>query len=157
MSRFVRPDTCTLTISNGDWLLVRRQLTAGETRAQFARMYQAGVDGTLQLNPMATGLAVITAYLIDWSLTDDDGHTVPIRGLGPTDLEAILDTLDQDSFREINRAIDVHAADMHAARADAKKKTNFGAIGSSPISPSPDAATGDTNGSPISIPTSMRS
>src|SRR5579864_6637013 len=80
-SRFVRPSTRTLTLANGDTLTVKRRLSSGEQRAAFARMYLTGADGALSLNTLQTGMAIITAYLVNWSLTDDDGQHVDIAGL----------------------------------------------------------------------------
>lgn len=123
MSRFVRPETATLTISNSDTLTVKRRLSSGEQRAAFARMYLAGVDGTLKVNPLQTGVALITAYLVDWSLTDDDGHRVEIRGASIEELTAILDGLDPDSFTEIKDAVERHEAAMSAERLEKKQPT----------------------------------
>lgn len=111
-SRFVRPDIKVLKISNGDTLTVRCLLTSGEERARFARMSLAGVDGALQVNRLQIGLATITAYLLDWSLTDDDGKPVVIKDVSLEELTATLDALDVDSFTEIREAIETHEATM---------------------------------------------
>lgn len=123
MSRFVRPETKTLTLANGDLLIVRARLTAGETRAQFARCYTTDADGMLRRNPMASGLATIVAYLLDWNLRDDNGNLVAIRDLSPDDLAMVIDSLDFRSFTEIREAIDAHETAMTTER-DAEKKTD---------------------------------
>jgi hypothetical protein len=120
-SRFVRPDTAVLTISRGDTLIVKRRLNAGEQRARFARMSLSGVDGSLNVNRLQVGLATITAYLLDWSLTDDSQRPVVIRDLSEPDLAAKLDALDPESFSEIREAIEAHEAAMEAERAVEKK------------------------------------
>jgi hypothetical protein len=107
MSRFVRPETVTLTISDGDTLTVKRRLNSGEERALFARMYTAGVNGQLKVNPFQTGIAIVTAYLLDWSLTDD-GKRVPIAELSVDELTRVLDGLDPTTYGEIRQAIEAH-------------------------------------------------
>jgi hypothetical protein len=122
MSRFVRPQTKTLTLANGDQLIVRERLTAGEQRAQFARMYTANGDGRYRTNPLMIGIGTILAYLLDWTLTDDAGSRVEIRDLAADDLQHVIDSLDPDSFAEIRSAIEAHESAMQSAR-DAEKKT----------------------------------
>ena len=130
MSRFVRPDVVTIKISQGDTLTVKRRLTSGERRASFARMYLAGADGRLKVNPLATGMALITAYLVDWSLVDDDGKLVVIRDQPVEAVTAALDALDQESFTEIKEAIEAHERDMNVER-EAERAVPFGASASS--------------------------
>lgn len=148
VSRFVRPETATLTISNGDTLTVKKRLTAGEVRAKLAREYIAGADGKFHADPFQFGVAIITAYLLDWSLTDEDGTPVPIKGIPLDDLTSIIDNLDPDSFGEIVAAISAHEEALGKAKADAKKKTRSGATASSAISVSPVVAAGGMSGSP---------
>jgi hypothetical protein len=127
MSRFVRPKTRTLTLENGDQLIVREQLTAGEQRAHFARVYTTAPDGRLSVNPLRIGIGVIVAYLLDWNLRDDHDQLVSIRDLSPDELERVIDSLDTESFAEIRAAIEAHDAAMLAARAE-KKRTRVGEL-----------------------------
>ena len=125
MSRFVRPDTKTLVLANGDQLIVRARLTAGEQRAQYARMYTTAPDGRLQANPLMLGVGMIVAYLLDWNLLDDAGQAVRIRDLSADDLQQVIDSLDAASFQEIRQAIETHDTAMSADR-DSQKKTDGG-------------------------------
>jgi hypothetical protein len=125
MSRFVRPQTKTITLANGDQLIVRERLTAGEARAQFARMYVSNGDGGWHRNPTMLGLGPILAYLLDWTLTDDAGSRVEIRDLSPADLLQVIDSLDTESLNEIRTAIEAHEAAMTTER-DQEKKTAGG-------------------------------
>jgi predicted deacylase len=126
--RFVRPEITRLTISDGDTLTVRKRLTNGERRAMFTRLYHSGVTPG-RLNTLDTGLALVVAYLIDWTLTDDSGALVPIRDLEGDDLAAILDGLDPESFGEIKDAIEDHVAAMDLER-EKKTATTAGALAS---------------------------
>lgn len=152
-SRFLRPDTKTLQISNGDTLVVKRRLTNGENREMYARFYIANVDGKYKVNPLQTGIAKVVAYLVDWSLVDDAGAKVKIEGLSADALTAVLDALDPDDFAEIMEAVNKHEAEMDAERA-LEKNGQGGGNGSSAISPLPIASAGDTSGSASSIQTS---
>lgn len=146
MSRFVRPETAILKISNGDTLTVKRRLSSGEQRAAYARMYAAGADGRLKVNPAQYALGLITAYLLDWSLMDDDGRLVVIRDQSIEGVTAALDALDAESFAEIKDAIDVHETAMTAER-EQEKKRQAGANGSLPPLPLLADAIGVTSGS----------
>jgi hypothetical protein len=129
MSRFVKPETVTLTLENGDRLIVRKELTCGEARQANARIYVMGEDGRRRVDPLLIGLGTVIAYLVDWTLADDDGQIVAIRGLPIDDLIPILDSLDSDSFAEIRRAIETHELAMVQARQE-KKTTRSTASGS---------------------------
>jgi hypothetical protein len=149
MSRFVRPETTTIALSGGDTLTIRRRLSAGEARARTERWTEQVDDpatGGVKLVPRLTraGLATITAYLLDWTLTDDAGHRVEIQGIAQAELEAIVDNLDGDAFAEIRLAIEAHEEAMRAER-DAQKKTD-GPSASSPTSTSPAVAAGAMSG-----------
>jgi hypothetical protein len=145
-SWFVRPEQTVLTLSEGKTLTVKRRLNAGERRAQYARMYLAGVDGQLRVNPMAAGLTLVTTYLLDWSLTDDAGQPVNIRGVSVEELAARLNDLEPERFAEIHAAIDQHE-DAMAAEREQEKNGQDGAKQSPAISPSPSAAAGASSGS----------
>jgi hypothetical protein len=139
-SRFVRPQTAVLKISGGDTLTVKRRLTSGELRDQLDHAY-AWRDGQHVFDPIRSGLALCVAYLVDWSLTDAEGVVVEIRGQGRDVVEAALNGLDTDDFKEIKQAIELHEKTMDAERAAAKN--GRGGVSNSPaITPSLDEAAG---------------
>lgn len=142
-SRFTTGETDVLTISQGDTLVVRRTLSAGEKRKMNGRLYMAGATPTsLRVNPLQMDLAMCTAYLLDWSLRDAEGRPVVIRDLPIEELEQVLDNLTPDTFDEIAKAIETHV------QAQREKKTiPTGAPPSSATSSSPSAAAGATSGS----------
>lgn len=142
-SRVVRPETKTLQISGGDWLLVKKRLNSGEQRESYARM---SLPGTLRVNPMATGIALIVAYLLDWSLTDEDGQTLVIRGVNADALTAHVNRIDYESFVEIKEAIEQHEQAMAVERA-VEKNALAGEKNGPAISPSPSEPAGASSGS----------
>jgi len=157
-SRFVRPGTRRLSLSDGDWILVRTRLSAGDNREMLKRFYVTDRAGSCpkcrteletirRLDTFESTVATVLAYLVDWSITDDDtGEIVNIRDEPVDVVRATLDALDPDTFVEIRQAIDAHVDAMDAERAEEKKR-RAGATTSNATSPSPDAVTGVTSGS----------
>lgn len=126
-SRFVIPSTTLLTLANGDTLTVWTRLNAGQQQRRMARMYVMAPNGDQTIDLLMIGRATILAFLVDWHLADDD---VPIKGLSPDDLNAILDNLEPEDLAEIRRAIDAHETAQAATRAAEKKTIPNGKIGS---------------------------
>jgi hypothetical protein len=142
--RFVRPETVTLHLPGGDALVVKKRLTNGEARAQFTRAYEANADGRLRVNLIETGMALVTAYLIDWRVAADPEAT--LRGLSLEEVTAALNNLEPASFTEIKEAIEQHELAMLAER-EAEKNAPAGETVTSAISPSPFVADGALIGS----------
>lgn len=156
MSRFVAPETHVLPISQGDTLIVKRRLNAGEQRAAFARMAMFTPEGERRVDRLQVGLSMMVAYLLDWSLKDTQGQIVPIRGQSPETVAAALEALDPESFEEIKDVIELYDASVRTAR-EQEKNGQDGANGLPAISPSPVDATGATSGSQSSTLTSTTS
>jgi hypothetical protein len=144
MSWFVRPEVVRIPLSEGQWITVKKRLNAGESRDTFARMCQQGIE-PLRVNPIQIGLAQTLAYLIDWSLCDDDGQPVAIANQSIDVVESTLNALEPERFDEIREAVSKHEIEQLAARAE-EKKTRSGATGSPPISRSLVAVGGGTSG-----------
>lgn len=140
--RYRLPETTKLEISNGDWLLVKKRLTAGEYQRhlQLYLTTEHKVDGTL------VGFSRVASYLLDWSFQSADGKPVAINGLDPKDIMTHLQDLPVEDFKEVLNAIDAHIEREDAAR-EAEKKGQGGENASSPISPSLATLGGDMNGS----------
>jgi hypothetical protein len=157
MSRFARPETLTVPITNGDWLVLKKRLSAGEERQMYERASTINpVTGDRRLDSLQLGPATVVAYLLDWSLRDDAGLPVIIRGKSPTEVQTLLDALEAPDFLEIKAAVEAHDAAMARER-EAQKKIPPGAPAFSPTSASPDAAAGGTNGSVTSTVMSIAS
>lgn len=143
MSRFVRGETTRIDLSAGDWLLVKQRLTNGETREQLRRSY-THVNGTHYYDPIESGMALVVAYLVDWSLTNDEGKPVVIREKPRNEVVAALDALSSEDFGEIKRAIETHERAMETDRQE--KKLLSGGNGSGVISSSLVSGVGATSG-----------
>lgn len=140
-SRFVRPEVRVLKISDGDSITVRKRLNRGEEAAMFARLYMH-TEGGLRVNHLQAGIAMVVAYLVDWTLTDEDGARVPIRDLDPDSLTTVVNNLDPADFTEIKLAIEKHEQEMLAERQLGKQSD--GGQTSPETLPSHDAVVGDT-------------
>jgi hypothetical protein len=119
MIAFAKGDTRTLTLPSGERLIVRYELSAGQSRAHYGRLYVPNGAG-LRVDPMQIGLSLITAYLVDWTVCDETGAPVPIRGLSVDELGDVLNALTAASFAEIREAIEAHEQTVLAERLEKK-------------------------------------
>jgi hypothetical protein len=102
--RMVEPEQVRLPISDGDFIDIKRQLTAGEYRRIFLDQIKGGIivsGQELQLDPAKFGITRILAYVVGWSLVDADGRPIPFS-------ESTLLLQDADTYREILEAVDAH-------------------------------------------------
>jgi len=105
-SRFADGSAVRLELSDGDWVLVRRELSYGQQR-RLAAAGLTGVDNAtagadhLRVDFAAYDLERLALWLLDWSFRDADGdHVVVSR-------EAI-ENLHPDAAAEINEALNRH-------------------------------------------------
>lgn len=139
----VEPDTQTLSLSDGKWVQVRKRLNAGETFDLFDRVaaFTNGNHDVTKVPPAKVGMAMITAYLLNWNLVDAHGDPIPILRATADEKETLVRILEFDRVVEIMNAITAHDAAVRQ-----EKKLPKPASASPAISPSPDAVTGATNG-----------
>jgi hypothetical protein len=112
MNRFVRPDETTLTLTHGDTITIRRELTHGERIAALQRSYVKDPDGTWRRDPLLSGMAVVTAYLLDWTFKGEHDVRMPIKGLSLPALTDVLNALQSSAWVEIKDAIEAHEAQV---------------------------------------------
>lgn len=128
-NRFVKPDIVRLSLSDGDYIDIKRELNAGEQRRVFGRMVKDMPAGEVaSLDPEKVGLTKLQEYLIGWSFTDADGKPVDLT-------EGAIDNLDLETYGEIRKAIDNHESALDAERT-ARKNEKDGTGTSAPISSS---------------------
>ena len=144
-SRVVRPEYTRVTISDGDWLLLKKRLNHGEQQEAFARKYTTDGVGS-RVNLRLVGMDRVLAFLVDWSLVGLDEQVIDIRGKSSEEVEAALNSIDPESFNEIKRAVEAHERAMDAER-EAAKNGKAGEIEHAAISPSLSAAVGASSGS----------
>lgn len=133
-SWFVKPDLVRLPLSEGNFLDVKRQLTAGEERHIFAGVVKTMTPGQkMELDPEQVGRTKLLEYIVDWggpNLVDDDGRPVPFSG-------AALDNLPPERYAEIVKVVDDHEA-AETMKREAEKNDPAGM--SEPIKISPFAS-----------------
>lgn len=124
--------------ADGDWIDVKKELTAGEQREMFIGLIK---DRTMHegekanLDPALVGVNSLLSYLLGWSFVDDDGEPVPysLITMAVEERLATILRLDPEDYQELDRAIDLHMAAMAAEKA-ALKKTRITPAISAPTS-----------------------
>lgn len=125
--RFVQPDIVRLPLSDGDYIDIKKELNAGEARRVYANLVREMHAGEkAALDPMKVGFTKIREYVVGWSFTDADGRPVEVSA-------GAIETLDQDTYKEISEAIDAHTAKIDAER-EARKNGTAGILTSAGIS-----------------------
>jgi hypothetical protein len=128
-SRFVQPDTVRLSLSDGDWVEVKKELNAGEQRRIFAGVVKTMHAGEkLELNPEQIGKSKLLEYIVAWSFIGLSGKPEPFSA-------AALDNLDADTYRELIELVDAHEEAAEKAMAE-RKNGQGGETTSSVTSPS---------------------
>jgi hypothetical protein len=95
-SRLASSDIVRLSLSDGDFLTVRKELNAGE-----------GLD--LEAAPFPRTLPVILAYLVGWSFVDAANRPIPYSLMQSIDERRdTLRNLDTATMDEIIEALAVH-------------------------------------------------
>ena len=138
--RFVQPGRERLALSDGEWIEVKQELTAGEQRHAQAGYYldlRAGERARIDYERY--GKTKILAYVVAWSFKGFDGTPEPFD-------ESALDQVDMDTYQELEAAIDAHELQI-SARREARKNGPDGEKTSSAISPSRFAVAGASTGS----------
>jgi hypothetical protein len=143
MGDFVKPEPHRLSLSDNEYVDIKKRLNHGEREDMFARMAPYVVPGELaHMDRREVRTAKVLMYLLGWSLTDD-GTPVPMSPvLSEAERLDTIRSLDPDRFDEIHAAIEAHE------EAYAKKKKAQATESVSPAtSPSPVAVAGATSGS----------
>jgi len=127
-----RPAVERLELSEGDYLVVKQDLTAGEFRELMrasSRSVAVTPEGgaSLQLDPIAAGLATVVAYLLDWSFADADGRKIAIADQPASVVRSALDHIDSAAYLEVQGAIMAHQT-ARAVQLAEEKKTRSGAL-----------------------------
>jgi hypothetical protein len=112
MARFLKPELVRLELTDGDWIMVKKRLTAGERSRMQMRMIKSMKAGQVPDIDFAQvgGLSQMIEYLIDWNITDADEKPLVIRDQPADVVASILHNMDPDAFDEIKLAIETHVA-----------------------------------------------
>ena len=117
MSRFVnRQATDKITLANGDKVEVRQRLIAAEESELTRCLMRLRFDSKSGQVDIQEGdwhlqrIAIVKAYLVGWTFTDDEGNPVTFE-------PGIIDDLDGATITEIAQSIDKLQADRTAVNA----------------------------------------
>ena len=131
---FVQPGTVKIDIGDGDWIEVKRELSAGELKAMRTASFtymqgkpdgetdKARADGgdeevKLGVDWRKLGVARIMAYVLDWNAKDAQGRPVAFS-------RDAIEQLSIGDFERIEKAINAHAKQIEAEKnAKAGEKT----------------------------------
>jgi len=123
--RFVQPEVDRLQLSDGDYVDIKRELSAGEQNDLMGDLIEEYAAGEkVKLKPKEVIRARLRAYIVGWSFTDPDGRPVPVS-------PSSIYNLDQPTQTEIVAAIDAHEA-ARKTQEDARKNLT-GVSGSSRV------------------------
>lgn len=114
--RFVVPRVVRLALSDLEWVDIRAQLTAGEARALFDRIYRRNAHGLMETVPFQLAPATLLAYVLAWNLVDAEGRAVDLAGLDDAGRLATFDALDAPTHTQIYQLIEAHLEREAAAR-----------------------------------------
>ena len=118
-SRVVQPETERLPLSEGDWILVKKTLTYGDTaKSRAVLVKEIRTDGRVTPDFELVEIAQVLSYLVDWSFVDPTGKRIPIDTESKK-LSAI-NSLEQKSVRELIDVVDAYATAQDAARSAEK-------------------------------------
>lgn len=136
MSRYRKPEQHRIEISQGDWLLVRKHLTAGEERdAQTHLLKSVRAGEKPEMDWKQIGVSMIVSYLLDWSIKDVNEQPIPVRDEPYEKVAAALLNLPNEDLEEIRQAVEAHDVAMRLER-EHQKKASDGASVPSPTSAS---------------------
>lgn len=111
ISHVVIPGTVRLPLAGEDYLTVKRRLTAGETLDLFERA-APGIDfariKTAALSPAKVGMALLLAYVVDWSLVAPDGTPLELRHASEEDKERLFRQLTIEKYLELIHVVSAH-------------------------------------------------
>lgn len=117
--RFASGATVRLPLSDGDWVLVRAELSYGQQR-RLATSALSGVPQALAEPGAGRGLTVdlatydierLVTWVVDWSFVDGDGARAELS-------REAIEGLNPDTAAELQAALDAHIEGLEGKKAD---------------------------------------
>ena len=135
--RFASGAAVRLELSDGDWVLVRAELSYGQQR-YLATVGLTGLPGVLADQGGGARLSVdwarfeverLATWVLDWSFADADGEHVVVS-------REAIEALAPETAEELNRALDAHIEALEAKKAPTAPGPDKPAVTSSSASAS---------------------
>jgi hypothetical protein len=130
-----------LELSDGQWVDAKDSLKMRDKRDQHSYSVDGmSTDGTTyRFNVVKHTIATAAIRILNWSLKATDDFGKPVRfpsGKSFKDRVEAIESLDEDTFEAISKAIQEHEKALTEASEAAKKLTPTGATDSTATSPS---------------------
>jgi hypothetical protein len=114
---FVNPEPVRLELGEGVWILIKKELTAGDRRKAFGAMIKRmNMGEPTEIDPEQVQVSNVVAYLLDWNVTDVNGNPIVIRGASREVVTAALDNMTSEGYDAIAEAITNHIAALEAQK-----------------------------------------
>jgi hypothetical protein len=122
----VRGDVVRLSLSDGDFIDVKKELNAGEYQALLAGITAPRAIGEKPVvQSVELGMARALAFLVGWSFIGlDDRPLLYSPDVPETLRHDTLKSLDAETFQEIIRALDAHEAGVDAEKKRARSSAS---------------------------------
>jgi hypothetical protein len=112
----IKPESVTLPLSRGDYLVVKKRLNAGERQKMFELSAKAFIAGEkVELEPAKIAFVKPAMYLLDWSYSGLDGQPLEIAGKPVEYILTVLQSFGVEVVDEISGAINAHENEEDAA------------------------------------------
>jgi hypothetical protein len=132
-NRLVYPEEVRLTLSDGDYIDVKKELNAGEYRKLLYDQFKDSDGEKVVLDHSKLGIVKLLAYLLGWSFVGRNNEPIPYNVEQPEEIRrATIDSLDRDTYRELIAAVTAHEERQEAAL-EAKKNVRATVPASSTI------------------------
>jgi hypothetical protein len=116
----VRPETVKVTLADGEWLELAKELTAGENRDMLAAQFKDAPNAAgVAIDWTRVGMNRVLAYVKDWSFVDFKGEPLPVT-------EEWLKKFDQQTFADVLEKVNAHNEASEKA-IEARKNDQAGA------------------------------
>lgn len=127
--RIVQPEVVRLSLTDGDYIDIKKTLNAGEYRDLIVGMAKPSHFGeAATVDREKVGITKILQYLLGWSLVGLEDKPLPYSPDLPEAARiATLRALDVMTFVEIEQAIDAHEAQNERERTE-RKNAQSGAV-----------------------------
>ena len=107
--RFVDPEEVRLPLSEGDYIDVKKTLNAGEYRKLLYDQFKDTDGDKVIVDHAKIGISKVLAYVLGWSFVGKSGQPEPYNLEQPEEIRrALIDNLDQETYRELLTAITAH-------------------------------------------------
>ena len=109
-SRFVRPETVNLDLSDGDWIEVKSRLTYGEQQSfAMGHLRYDSKTERVEADLTESNIKRFATWIVDWSFVDEDGKLVAVS-------KSAIANLDPEAADEIDKALSAYIEQLESEK-----------------------------------------